>query len=239
MSTRKWLVAGAAGDLADVPFLDDAERAESRWLLAREVDPSAPAPSSELAADYAELEDLLGSLSSGASDERWQAEVLRIVSASAPQLQPWWRRAIFRWAMGGALAVAATFVVWIRLPRDPEPEPELEVALRHTSATRSAPDEHVVGDHLVVTARPRDAGDLRVYRADGTLVARCPNGPGCRGEAHGAQIIDIPLDAPGQYQVILVDGVSDAPPDAAMDVYLAAARAANARMIPYPPIDVH
>jgi hypothetical protein len=143
--------------------------------------------------------------------------------------------------MGGALAVAATFVVWIRLPRAPEPkpEPELEVALRHTSATRSAPDEHVVGDHLVVTARPRDAGDLRVYRADGMLVARCPNGPGCRGEAHGAQIIAITLDAPVQYQVILVDGVSDAPPDAAMDVYLGAARAANARIIPYPPIDVH
>ena len=91
-------------------------------------------------------------------------------------------------------------------------------------------------DLLGVDSSP---GDLRVYRADGTLVARCPNGPGCRGEAHGAQIIDITLDAPVQYQVILVDGMSDAPPDAAMDVYLSAARAANARIIPYSPIDVH
>ena len=47
----------------------------------------------------------------------------------------------------------------------------------------------------------------------------------------GEHVIDITLDAPVQYHVILVDGVSDAPPDAAMDVYLDAARAANARII--------
>jgi hypothetical protein len=236
MSTCKRLV-GREADLSKVSFRDDAERAESRWLLAREDDPSAPAPSSEIAGDYAEMEDLLGSLPSGSSDERWQEEVLRAASASAMQSQPWWYTTIFRWVMGGTLATVATIAMWMRLPR--APEPELEVEFHHTGTTRSAPDEHVVGDQLVVTARPRGVGDLRVYRSDGMLVARCPGGPGCRVGSPGAQTIDITLDAPVQYRVILVDGVSDVPPDAAMDVYMGAARAANARMIPYPPIDVH
>ena len=105
MSTRKWLVAGAAGDLADVPFLDDAERAESRWLIgARGATPARRHPSAKLAADYAELEDLLGNLPLGASDESWQDEVLRTGLRLGTPLRPWWRRTIFRWAMGGALA---------------------------------------------------------------------------------------------------------------------------------------
>lgn len=213
----------------------DLERAEAEWLLAREDDPSAPAPSSEIAAAYAELEDLLASLPSGSADERWQDDVLRAVSASALPARPWWRMTVARWAMGGALATVAAVMVWIWLPR---PAP-LEVAVRHVGATRSAPDEAVVGDHLVVTARPREAGDLRVYRSDGTLVARCPNGPGCRSGSDGAQAIEITLDAPMQYQVILVDGVSDALPDGGMDAYVSAASAANARIIVHEPIDVH
>jgi hypothetical protein len=117
--------------------------------------------------------------------------------------------------------------------------PALEVAVCHVGATRGDPDEAVVGDHLVVTARPREAGDLRVYRSDGALVARCPDGPGCRGGSDGAQTLEITLDAPVQYQVILVDGVSAALPDGAMDAYVSAASAANARIIVCSPIDVH
>jgi hypothetical protein len=220
-------------DPAEAPSLPDAMRAESEWLLARETDPSAPAPSPEIAADYAELEALLGSLPSGCTGERWQEEVLR--AASALPSRPWWRTPVFKWVTTGALATAASVVVWRLLPRTPD----LEVRFRHTSTTRSTPGEHVIGDHLVITARPREAGDLRVYRSDGALVGRCPHGPGCKAGAHGVQTIDITLDAPVQYQVILVDGVSDAPPDGSIDAYLAAARAANARVIIYQPIDVH
>jgi hypothetical protein len=221
-------------DQTDVAFLRAMERAEAAWLLAREIDPDAPAPSAEIAADYAELEDLLGSLSSRWSDDSWQEDVLRAVSALSPR--PWWRTVVARWLAAGALATAAAAVVWMLLPR----APTLEVAVRHTRITRGASDELVVGDQLLVTARPREIGDLRVYRrSDGTLVARCPRGPGCMAESAGAQTIEITLDAPGQYQVILVDGLGDALPDGAMDAYLEAANAMNARVTGRDPIVVH
>jgi hypothetical protein len=223
-------------DLTGVHSLHSAQQAESEWLLARERDPAAPAPSPELAAEYSELEDLLGSLPSGPSDKRWQADVLRAASALALPSRRWWRTRAFRWVMGGAMATAAALAVWLR---HPEP-PALEIAVRHTGTKRGAPDEPAIDDHLVVTARPGDTGELRVYRSGRTLVARCPNGPGCKGGSRGEQTLEITLDAPVQYQVILVDGVSMAPSDEAMDAnaYLEAARAANAHSIVYRTIDV-
>jgi hypothetical protein len=219
---------------SDLPVIQDLDQAEVEWLLVREQDPGAPAPSSEIAADYAELEDLLGHLSSSASGDLWHHEVLRAISAPA---LPWWRTAGFRWVLGGTsiAAVAAVAVVWMLLPAPPA----LEVAIQQLRTTRGSPDEVVVGDRLVVTARPRELGDLRVYRSDGALIARCPNGPGCRGRSHGVQTIEITLDAPVPYRVILVDGASHASPDAAMDGYLKAARAAHARITLHPPIQVH
>jgi hypothetical protein len=218
-----------------MPFTSDAKRAESAWLLAREHDPTALAPTSEIAADYAQIEDLLGSLPSGPSDGAWHAELLRAASVSARRSRPWWRRRPSWWVMGGAFAAATAAIValWISLPRSP-----LQVAIHPTRVNRNAPDEVAVGDQLIVTARPRKAGDLRVYRSDGKLIARCPNGSGCRAGSHGEQIIEITLDAPAQYQVILVDDVSDALPDGAMDVYVDAAGAANARVTKRS-IDVH
>ena len=213
-----------------LPVLHDVEQAEVEWLLAREQDPGAPAPSPAITADYAELEDLLGSLPSGDPHDGWYDEVLRAASASAP---PWWRTAGLRWVLGGVAVAAA--VVWMLLP-DP---PELEVAVHHLGTTRGSPDEALVGDHLVVTARPLEVGDLRVYRSDGLLIARCPHGPGCSRGSHSAQTIEITLGAPVQYRVILVDGASHASPDGSMDGYLDAARAAHARITLHQPIDVH
>ena len=74
-------------DLIDAPFIDGDERAESEWLLARDSDPAARAPSSEIASDYAEIDDLLGDLSTGISDEIWHGEVLRAAAASVRS--PW------------------------------------------------------------------------------------------------------------------------------------------------------
>jgi len=238
MTARKQRAAEAAGDLADAPFLDDAERAESEWLLARENDASAPAPSSKIASDYVEIEDLLGNLPSGPSDETWQDEVLRAIASSASPSPPWWRRPIVRWAMGGTLVTAAAAAVLLLRPRPRASE--LEVAILHDGATRSDSKEVVVGDQLVVRARLRGTGDLRVFRSGGTLVAKCPDGPGCTASTHGEQAIEITLDAPVRYQVILVVGMEDdTAPNSTMDAYLDAARAANARIIMYQPIDVH
>ena len=49
MTTPKRSVAPEADDLSGVPFIDDAERDESAWLLARDADPRAPAPSLTIA----------------------------------------------------------------------------------------------------------------------------------------------------------------------------------------------
>jgi len=237
MSAPKQSAGKGPNDLADAPFIDDAERAESAWLLAREHDPNAPAPSSKIASDYAELEDLLGNLPSGPADESWQDEVLRTAAASASPPRPWRRRAIARWTTGEALVAAAAVAVLLLRPR-PRTD-ELEIAIRHTSATRGDSQEAVVGDRLVVRARPHGAGDLRVFRSGGTLVARCPDGPGCSASAHGEYTIEITLDAPVRYQVILVVGMVNASPGGTMDAYLDAAREANARILMHQPIDVH
>jgi len=226
-------------DLADAPFIDDAERAEAAWLLARERDPGAPAPSPAIARDHAELEDLLGNLPPGPSDERWHDDVLRLASSSVSPIRPWWRKRGYRWAMGGGALVAAAAAAVLVLRPAPRSLDELEVAIRPGDPARGGSGEAVIGDHLIIRARPRGTGDLRVYRADGPLVARCPDGPGCATSAHGELAIEVTLDAPVRHHVILVVGTPDRLPDGTMDAYLDAARAAKARIVMYQPIDVH
>jgi hypothetical protein len=116
---------------------------------------------------------------------------------------------------------------------------ELEVAIHHVGVIRSDSKEAVVGDRLVIKARPHGAGDLRVYRSGDTLVATCPNGPGCAATTDGEYAVEVTLDAPVQYQVILVVSMGDAPLTGTMDTYMDTARAAKARIVMYPPIDVH
>ena len=215
---------------------DDAERAESEWLLARENDPGAPAPTSMLASDYTELESLLGTSPPGSADESWHDEVLKLAAPPAIPLRPRSRRPVYRWAMGGTLIVAAAVAVLMLRPR-PRAD-ELEIAIRHGDQVRGDPSEAVVGDRLIVRARAGGPSDLRVYRDNGTLVARCPDGPGCITPVQDEHAIDITLDAPVQYYVILVVGKTDLPA-ATMDAYLDAARAANVRIVTHEPINVH
>lgn len=213
-------------DLADDPILDDAERAESRWLLARQREPGAPAPSSKIASDYAKIDDLLATLRVGVAQDSWHEDVLRVAR----------RRARSRWLRtGAAVVVAAAAAVWLLTPRSAI---ELEVAIQHDDQKRKDSTSVAVGDRLVITARPRGTGDLRVYQSSGALVARCPGGPACRTPAPGEYVIDITLDVPAEYRVFLVVGASDAPAAAPVDAYLETARAANARILSYRPIVV-
>jgi hypothetical protein len=131
--------------------------------------------------------------------------------------------------------MAAAVVVWLLPSRPPG---ELDVAILHVDKTRDL-NEVAVGDRLVVKAQPRGAGELRVFRSGGTLVARCPGGPRCTATGQGEHTIELTLDAPIQYHVVLVVGMADASAEGSMDAYLDAARAAHARIVMYPPIDVH
>ncbi len=218
----------------DEDDVSDTEAPESKWLRARDSDPTAPAPSPEIARDYAVITDLLASLPTGAPDLALQEEVLRTAS----------RRKVFRWTLGGGLVTAAAGIAAavLLLPRTPA-ELQVEVFPDNTrgdshKGPRSEPREAAVGDHLVITARPRGQGDARVYGPGGKLVAKCPDGPSCTSAAQGQYTLDVLLDAPVRYRVILVVGRTDVPIGATMDEYLDAARATNARIISYPPIDV-
>ncbi len=246
-----------ADDLAGLPSDDDAvERAESAWLLAREHDPGAPAPSPAIAREYAELEDLLGDLPPGSSDESWQEEVSRLAMASAAPAPPPRRRRVYRWALAGTLAAAAAVAAVVLLFPRPDPRApagELEVVIHTGDAVRGDvgrlhwrgdglggdSTEAAVGDRLIVRARPRARGELRVYRAGGTLVARCPGGPGCTVSGDGGHSIEVRLEAPVPHHVILVVGMTGDLPGATMEAYLDAARAANARIVIHPTIYVH
>jgi len=238
MSPRARPPAPEAQDLANAPYLDDAERAESEWWLVRDSDPSAPPPSERLARDYEHLEGLLGSLPAGPPDERWHDEVLKAACSLSPSQRAPRRRAVFKWAFGGAFLAAASFAAILLFLRPPE----LEVSIQHGNEARDA-GEPVVGDRLRVEARPKGgAGDLRVFQANGTPVAKCPEGPGCRVSSGGHYVIDLTLQKPVQYQVILVVGDGAAVsrlPDGVMSAYLQAANAADVRIVMYRPINVH
>jgi hypothetical protein len=226
---------------------DKLERAESAWLLAREAAPDTPAPSPELAREYAELEDLLANPPPAPDDAGWQDDVLRLATAaapaavppSAPAPRPPQRRPIYRWAIAGTLIAAAAVVLLVLLRPQPRPDTsELEVAIRHGASVRGDSTEATPGDRLIIRARPRGAGELRVYRADGPLVARCPGAANCSTSADGEHSMEVTLDAPGQYHVLLVIGMSGDSPGGTMNDYLQATRTANARVVLHPPIDV-
>lgn len=249
--------------------VDEDARAEAEWLLAKESSPDAAAPSAELAKQHQELSHLLATLPAGKSDERRHAAVLERVAAAraaknpakgtkavtastpSPSSSPsastapraWWRRPAVQWSLGGAMAAAAAVALWLNLgPKRPAEPSEIHLAVYHQGAVRSSPDEIAVGDRLIVKAKPRGRGEVRVFRSDGTEVGRCPGSPTCTTGADGALTLEVSLDSPLQYRAIFVIGVEPAalaPPGAAMNAYLEAARAADAELVLPQPIDVH
>ncbi len=211
------------GEDEDAPAADLEQ--ETQWLLAKEQDPSAPAPSAPLAAEHAELHALLTSLPEGAPDDAWQHAILKqLRAAPAAPAPPWWRRSWIAWSLGGGLAAAATLAIWL-LARPTRPELEITTVSRLDKRSQ----EVAVGDRLVVGARPSGSADLRVFRSSGELVARCPGGPACTGS--GSELhIELVLDAPGRYHVILTAGLNQPLPETGMEAYIDAARAAGAHL---------
>lgn len=237
MTTRSSGPVARPDDLTTEPFLDEAERAESQWLQMRDRDPSAPAPSPMIARQYAETEDLLESIPIG-DTSAWRGDVLeRAAQVRATRTRR--RRVATVVAAGGALAAAFALFVLLR------PSRELEVSIRDVNGTRGVEtrsDDHrsaAIGDQLVVHARPKQVADLRVFREDGKLVARCPGGPNCSSTTDEEYALAIRLDAPMPYYVVLVVGTRDLPVGATMNEHTVAARAANARVVTEGPIEVH
>lgn len=226
MSPRNRDSSGVPGDIESAPFVDDDERAEARWLLARETDPGAAAPSEGVAREYERLEGLLGDLPPGAVDDSWHDAVLKAAARRAAP--PRRRRSIYRWAIGSAVAAAAAIAVLLFVRRPPD----LEVTTWHGDAVRSA-GEVALHDHVLVEAHPRGgSGELRVFDASGALVARCPGGPSCRSTSGDHHVIEFTVEKLSPYQVILVVGDGAARlPEGAMGDYLKAVRAAGGHVV--------
>jgi hypothetical protein len=161
---------------------------------------------------------------------------------AVPAPRAWWRRPAVQGA-AGALAIAAAVALWLNLrPNRPPAPSEIHLAVYHQEQVRSSPDEIAVGDRLVVKAKPRGGGEVRVFRSDGTEVGRCPGSPSCTMSADGELKLEVSLDSPVQYRAIFVIGVEPAalaPPGASMNEYLEAARSADAEFVLPQPIDVH
>jgi hypothetical protein len=205
MSDRKHTADTETDAAVDLPFPDAAMRAESEWLIERDRNPGAPAPSPAIAREYAEIEDLLHAMPPGLSDPSWQDDVLREAAASAAPTRRSRRRAAWLVA-GGLVPAAAAAVFWLR----PAAAQNLTVEFQKVAVTRSDPNEHVVGDRLTVHARSRGAGDLRIYRDGGVLVAKCPNGGAVCTATTDHYTIELTFKVPGHYEVYFAP-ISGAP----------------------------
>lgn len=214
---------GAGEPSSDRGDLDE----EARWLMAREADPSAPAPSAQTASEYAELHELLTSLPDAAGNDGWQQALLKQLRTTPPAAPepPWWRRRWVSWSAAGVLMAAAALTLWW-LSRPAGPTLEVITISRLDKRT----EEIAVGDRLVVIARPRGTADLRVFRASGELVAGCPAGPACTSASADELRIELILDAPDHYQVILARGPRQPIVADTLNEYVDGSRAAGASL---------
>lgn len=192
-------------DLSTLPFLNDAERAEHDWLIARETDPDAPAPSAKAAAEYDHLEGMLRTLPEPALSDRWRDSLMQRARASktnGPPVATGPRRAV-RWGIAATgLAAAATIVLVLRAPPD---GPTAPYAIMSQGGKRGgdAPGVHWgakrahVGDHVRSEPLSSTRRATRLYRMGETreLLAACPGGRACGRDDQ----FKLMLDRPGRY----------------------------------------
>ncbi|MEM7353995.1 MAG: hypothetical protein AAF657_24550 [Acidobacteriota bacterium] len=170
-------------------------------------------------AAYADLTRRLEAL--GAEDAPpagWQDEVRRrIARAPAAEAKP---RSRYRWA-GAALAAAAVVALAILIPPVGGPA---DLTLRSTvergDATFRGAEAAQPGDslRLAATSDPTQYLELRVYRNERQLVARCvaaprasPSGQApCRQQDDTASL-ELLLDAVGRYQPVLLAAAEPLP----------------------------
>ena len=184
--------------------LDDDER----WLQAREEGSPLPPLSRERVAAYETLTEMVRSRARIAPPPSARDQLRAALDRDELAGR---RHARRRWVYAAA-AVAAAAVILIVMWR-PAPEEFTVVriesgdALRRGSIERGMAGDYqmaAVGDRLVVDARSSDLKELRVYRDDRELVARCPGDPGCAGGGPHWKLT-MRFDAPGLYRAVRVD----------------------------------
>lgn len=204
-------------DLSGLPFSNEEERAEFDWLVARETDPDAPAPTARTAAEYADLENWLGDIPSPPLDDAWHDQVLHRARDMSMPSEP--RHARGRWVAVGAGLAAAAVILMIMRPAPDRPKTD---ALAESASFEITPQQtrgdtgaarYVVGVHTHVRAavesrlvikRPLPAEDVRLYEGE-ALVARCPDSVPCHKDEAGERI-DYVFAATGRYTLIVIGG---------------------------------
>jgi hypothetical protein len=162
------------------PPLDDDER----WLRAREDGSPRPPLSRERAAAYEALTELVRERGRFAPPPSARDE-LRAALDREQELAGR-RRARARWFAIAAtgVAAAAVLVLWLGRGRTTD-DAFMVIRIEGADGSRSVQlrgdISAAVGERLVVDARHPELKELRVYREDRDLVARCPGDRGCAG----------------------------------------------------------
>jgi hypothetical protein len=186
-------------------------------------------------AEYEQLTSALARVDAAARPRPdWQARVLAAV-ARKPQPS---RRA--RWTVALSLSLAAAAMLLIVGRRSGREEPSIQVEVSHgPSQLRGAAGQAAPGDRLLVRAATGGkSGELRVYRDDRELVARCGRDPVCDGAPRHPRV-ELRLPSVGRYRVVLViDPPAQPVSGATMDDDLSALRAAGARVELGPTVEV-
>lgn len=143
----------------------------------------------------------------------WE-DAIRARIVAAEKLRGKGRRRLRLAAIGFGIAAAAAIALWAARPRPRENALALQVTVvRGAEPVRGATPHP--GDRLVVHVAlgPRAPGrmELRVYRGEAELVARCSSEPPCR---LGADSLDaeIVLPSPGSFRALLLSGAAPPPP---------------------------
>jgi hypothetical protein len=159
--------------------LDDDER----WLRAREEGSPLPPLARERAAAYEALTELVRTRAPIGAPPSARDELRAALDREEAQRK---RRARMRWLgiAATAVAVAAALVLWFGVRRTAN-EAFMHVRIEGADGFRSGVSRGkisaVVGATLFVDARHPELKELRVYRDDRDLVARCPGDRGCAG----------------------------------------------------------
>jgi len=205
--------------------LKRAEDAELAWLCARRRNPDAPPPSLALAREHAQLESTLRNLPSIRVENNWHDEVLRTaLRAHRRTTRGKWTAALL---MSMAVVAGGT-ALW-----RPARGPELTLEFSYKQVTRGGELSASIGDKLLVTAWADSDSELRVYRNGFALLAHCPGDSRCAspGGARNEQRLELSLDVPGDYDIILVVSAGRAFAGASMDEYMSAVITAKARFV--------
>jgi hypothetical protein len=190
----------------------DDDKADEAWLLARESaedGAAVAAPSDETRRVYDALAAELAQLPAAPAPAGWRDRMLAALDepAAAPAPRP---RPTRHWSLIAAplAAAAAVLLIW-RLSADRPQQIAIEVEVRAGDVVRRAGEAPAVGDFFVARALLPGAGELRVYRNDRAMVARCPQHPACRTRKVGDRdelSVELPMTSKGDYRAIVIEG---------------------------------